>query len=82
MDGLGVLMAFLLFWLLMGVGLVASLIGARGLIPKDTRITLIANAPVDGGSAVIHELASKILLAVGMLLIYIGGSSAYNVMFR
>ncbi len=82
MDGLGLLMAFLFFWLLIGIGLVAMLIGARGLVPKNTRINLIANSASDGGAAVLQELASKIMLAGGMLLLYIGGTSVYNVIFR
>lgn len=82
MNALGITVAFLFFWTLIGIGLLLTVKGAIGLVPRETRISLVAGLPNDTGTTVAQELTSKVLLAVGMLLIYIGGSATFNVMFR
>ena len=82
MDALGITMAFLFFWSLVGVGLALTIRGAIGLVPKESRIGLVAGLDDDTGTTVAQELMSKIMLAAGMLMIYVGGSATYNALFQ
>lgn len=82
MNALGITMAFLVFWTMVGAGLALTIKGAIGLVPRETRISLIAGLQDDNGTSLAQELLSKIMLAIGLLLIYIGGSATYTVIFR
>lgn len=83
MNPLGIAMAFVVLWAMVGLGVFLIATAAVRLTKRETPMGAVATAVVTGESKLRTEtIVSVVLLLAGIGLTYLGGNGIYTVIYR
>ncbi len=83
MNPLGLALAFVLFWAMIGLGLFLIFAGAVGIARREDTVGLLARSvAVQGSRQAVELVVNGVLLAVGVALAYGGAYATYMVIYR
>ena len=83
MNPIGIAMAFLLFWAMIGLGLFLMANSVVKLSRGNASLGAVAQAATSGSTLIKMEtVVSLVLLVAGAALTWVGGVSVYNVIYR
>ncbi len=83
MNPLGIAMAFVVLWAMIGLGVFLIATAAVRLTKKEAPMGAVATAMVAGETRVqAKTVVSVVLLLAGIVLTYVGGNGIYTVIYR
>ncbi|MBI4319159.1 MAG: hypothetical protein HY675_11770 [Chloroflexi bacterium] len=83
MNPIGIALAFVLFWAMIGLGLFLTFSGVVGLVRREDTVGIVVRSGTAQGTRQVAELiVNAVLLVVGLALAYAGAYATYTVIYR